>query len=208
MAVTTKYSLQFLLECVRKEHDLENDAIKAALMDTTFAFDATTNFAWDASAWSTGTAKSLGDLVKPTTENGYIYKCTTAGTTDSAEPTWPTTIGNTVTDNTATWTCWSVNVSESEITAGNGYTAGGETMTNISASKDTTGTEVDVAADNITWTASAGPIATTGAAILYNSTHANKTVVLSIDFGADYDTADGKLFQLNFENDLANIYTG
>ena len=44
-------------------------------------------------------------LVQPTTNNGYIYQCTTAGTSGGSEPTWPTTIGNTVADGTVTWTC-------------------------------------------------------------------------------------------------------
>jgi hypothetical protein len=36
--------------------------------------------------------------------NGNIERCTTSGTSGSSHPTWPTTIGNTVTDNTAVWT--------------------------------------------------------------------------------------------------------
>lgn len=57
--------------------------------------------------WSTATAYSVGDRVEPTTPNGYVYKCTTAGTSHaSTEPTWPTTgIGSsTVSDGTAVWT--------------------------------------------------------------------------------------------------------
>lgn len=50
------------------------------------------------------TAYSLGDRVEPATANGFIYECTTAGTSDSSEPTMPTTVGATVTDNTAVWT--------------------------------------------------------------------------------------------------------
>jgi len=50
------------------------------------------------------TAVSSGDTVIPTTPNGRIYKCTTAGTTGSGEPTWPTTAAGTVTDGTAVWT--------------------------------------------------------------------------------------------------------
>lgn len=208
MAVTTEYSLQFLLECVRKEHDLEDDVLKVALMDTTYTFDAATHKVWDATAWAASTAYSLGDLRKPTTENGYIYKCTSAGTSGTTEPTWPTTIDTTVVDSGATWTCWSENVSESEITPGNGYIANGATMTTIAAAIDTVTNKVDITADNVTWTAAAGAIATTGAAIIHNSSHASNTIVMCIDFGADYATADGKLFQLNFSADLANIYTG
>jgi hypothetical protein len=56
-------------------------------------------------AWSNGVVKALGDAVRPTARNGYTYECTTAGTTGSTEPTWPTTVGATVTDGTVTWTC-------------------------------------------------------------------------------------------------------
>lgn len=58
--------------------------------------------------WVANTAYVLGDIVVPTSgkENGYSYICTTAGTSHAAtEPTWPTTIGGTVSDGTAVWTC-------------------------------------------------------------------------------------------------------
>ena len=55
------------------------------------------------SAWQASTAYSLGDRVIPVTPNGYVYEITTAGTTDSGEPTWPTTLDQTVVDNTAVW---------------------------------------------------------------------------------------------------------
>ena len=56
-------------------------------------------------SWAASTVYALDDLVKPLNRNGYFYKCTTAGTSAASTPTWPTTIGNTVTDNTAVWTC-------------------------------------------------------------------------------------------------------
>ncbi|MEA3432061.1 MAG: hypothetical protein U9R01_05215 [candidate division WOR-3 bacterium] len=59
----------------------------------------------DSTEWAASTAYSLGDYVRPTTANGYVYKCTTAGTSGAAEPTWPTTIGQTVTDGSVVWTC-------------------------------------------------------------------------------------------------------
>ena len=58
-----------------------------------------------ATAWVASTAYALGDIVVPTTSNGFWYECTTAGTSAAGEPTWPTTEGDTVADNTATWTC-------------------------------------------------------------------------------------------------------
>jgi len=58
--------------------------------------------------WVVGTAYVVGDYARPTTLakfTGYVYKCTTAGTSDSSEPTWPATIGDAVNDGTAVWTC-------------------------------------------------------------------------------------------------------
>lgn len=55
--------------------------------------------------WTASTAYSVGTLVKPTTATGYKYECTTAGTSGATEPTWPTTINQTVNDGTVVWTC-------------------------------------------------------------------------------------------------------
>jgi len=58
-------------------------------------------------AWAASTAYALGDFVVPTAglENGFRYECTTAGTSGGSAPTWPTTEGATVNDNTVVWTC-------------------------------------------------------------------------------------------------------
>jgi hypothetical protein len=45
---------------------------------------------------------SAGDIRD---QDGLMYECTAAGTTDSVAPTWPTTPGDTVTDGTVVWTC-------------------------------------------------------------------------------------------------------
>jgi len=57
------------------------------------------------SPWEASTAYILGDYVWPTTFNGYRYVCTTAGTSGASEPTWPTTLGDTVNDGSVVWTC-------------------------------------------------------------------------------------------------------
>ena len=60
--------------------------------------------------WAASTAKSSGDRVVPTraygtaAAKGYVYECTTAGTTGGSEPTWNTTVGGTTSDGTAVWT--------------------------------------------------------------------------------------------------------
>lgn len=55
--------------------------------------------------WTASTAYSVDDVAEPVTRNGYRYRVTVAGTSGSTQPTWPTTIGNTVTDGTVTWKC-------------------------------------------------------------------------------------------------------
>ena len=54
--------------------------------------------------WASSTAYTAGRVVRPTTGNTYLYRATGAGTSAGSEPTWPTTIGATVTDNGVTWT--------------------------------------------------------------------------------------------------------
>lgn len=69
-------------------------------------------------AWTASTAYVVGDIVRATTlpGTGLVFKCITAGTSDSTEPTWPTVIYTTqtisgtqsnkvgfVTDGTVTW---------------------------------------------------------------------------------------------------------
>lgn len=60
------------------------------------------------SAAATSTAYALGAKVKQASAASHIYQCTTAGTSGGSAPTWPTTIGATVTDGTAVWTCISI----------------------------------------------------------------------------------------------------
>lgn len=57
-------------------------------------------------AWAASTAFSVGDVRRASSSqnSGLVFECTTAGTSASAEPTWPTDIGSTVTDNTVVWT--------------------------------------------------------------------------------------------------------
>jgi hypothetical protein len=75
--------------------------------------------------WATATAYSLNDRVEPTTPNGYVYECTTAGTSHaSTEPVWPTTgIGSsTISDGTAVWTLLSARheITEVKLASTNG----------------------------------------------------------------------------------------
>ena len=57
-------------------------------------------------AWAASTAFSVGDIRRASTEqaSGLFFRCTTAGTSAATEPSWPTDIGSTITDNTCVWT--------------------------------------------------------------------------------------------------------
>ena len=57
-------------------------------------------------AWAASTAFSVGDIRRATTDQAsrLWFRCTTAGTSASGEPSWPTDIGGTITDNTCVWT--------------------------------------------------------------------------------------------------------
>jgi hypothetical protein len=59
------------------------------------------------SDWVAATAYVAGNVRKPTSTklNGFCYMCDTAGTTAATEPTWPTTLGGTVTDGSVVWRC-------------------------------------------------------------------------------------------------------
>jgi hypothetical protein len=55
--------------------------------------------------WEATTEYAVGQQVVPTELNGFIYECTVGGTSDSGEPTWPTTLNATVVDDGVTWRC-------------------------------------------------------------------------------------------------------
>jgi hypothetical protein len=55
--------------------------------------------------WTASTAWVVGDVVAPTTLNGYFYRCSSAGTGGASEPTWGTTVGGNTTDSGATFVC-------------------------------------------------------------------------------------------------------
>jgi hypothetical protein len=107
---------------------------------------------------------------------------------------------------TADTNVWS-DVSGQEIAAGNGYTANG-----ISVARNTTDWDVlteDDANDralvqlkNIVWTASGGPIPSSGGGARYailmddNGTPANRDVIAVFDLGSDRTVSDGQTLTL------------
>ena len=47
---------------------------------------------WSNKAWT------YGDIVRPTAGDLYLFMCSTAGTGNATQPTWPTVVGQTVTE--------------------------------------------------------------------------------------------------------------
>lgn len=62
-----------------------------------------------ANSWGTSRANStvylVGTILRPASANGFLYSISTAGTSGGSLPTYPTTVGATVADGTATLTC-------------------------------------------------------------------------------------------------------
>lgn len=59
-------------------------------------------------AWQASHVYTLGQSVHPVTPNTYRYEVTTAGTSGASEPTWPTTLGATVTNGSVVFTLVSI----------------------------------------------------------------------------------------------------
>lgn len=85
---------------------------------------------------------------------------------------------------------WS-DVSSSEIAAGNGYATGGKTLLSGELVQNDLTNKGVMTWQNAEWEAVGGDIADTGAAIIYDDTHANKVVLGCSDFGVNYATVQG-----------------
>ena len=85
-----------------------------------------------------------------------------------------------------------------EIAAGNGYTAGGATVT-VSSSTETSGTYSLIgSAANPTWTAS-GTVGPFRYVVLYDNTPVNKNLIGYWDYGSNLTLASGNTFTVAFD---------
>jgi len=82
-------------------------------------------------------------------------------------------------------------VTASQIATGNGYTQDSKTLTTVAVTEDDVNDKAYVTCDDPSWTASGGDIGPFGAAILYDDTTADDTVIGCVDFGVDYTIYNG-----------------
>ena len=100
--------------------------------------------------------------------------------------------------NTAPVATNSVKADLTEISAGNGYTAGGNAAS-VTSSAQTSGTYKLVLGDPATWTASGGSIGPFRYAVLYNDTATNKELIGWWDYGSSITLASGESFAVDFD---------
>lgn len=100
--------------------------------------------------------------------------------------------------NTAPLATNSVKADLTEISAGNGYTAGGVTAS-VSSSSQSSGVYKLVLSDPATISASGGSVGPFRYAVLYSDTAANDELIGWWDYGSSVTLASGESFAIDFD---------
>jgi hypothetical protein len=90
-------------------------------------------------------------------------------------------------DTHATW----ADVSTDELSNGNGYTTGGQTVTVASITEDDSNDYASAVITDFSWTASGGSIGPTPGVLIYDNTTSDDTVIGFIAFGSELTITDG-----------------
>lgn len=90
-----------------------------------------------------------------------------------------------------------------EISAGNGYTAGGGTLTSVTWTQTSGTATLDAA--TFTWTASGGSIGPFRYVVLYNDDAANDELIGWYDYGSSITLSDTEEFDFTVSSELLDI---
>lgn len=105
MLTTSTYTPNFATHAYKS--DVTNEVTGTGYTATGQVLSTPTMAYVAANSWAVARANSTayvaGDVVRPATGNGFLYQALTSGTSNSTIPTYPTTIGGTVTDTGVTW---------------------------------------------------------------------------------------------------------
>lgn len=105
MLMTNTYSVN--LDTHETKADITNEVSGTGYTAGGVTLASKTSTYTAADSWGTARANStaygLGDIVRPSTGNGHLYRAIIAGTSAGAPPTFPTVSGQTVTDGGVTW---------------------------------------------------------------------------------------------------------
>lgn len=89
-------------------------------------------------------------------------------------------------------------IAQTEVAAGNGYTTGGVTLSNVTVNtENTNGARLD--ADDASWAVTGGALAASFA-ILYNATDTNSPPLAFIDFDGSQSASPGTDFKIVWSN--------
>lgn len=171
--------------------------VKCALLTESYVPAQNRHEVFTAPEWQSGTSYSVGDYVIPSVQNGHIYRCITAGNSGTAEPSWPTSDGDTVGDGTVEWECIANGDLAFHEVEGIGYTSGGQEILNKIISQAEGVTTFD--GDNVVW---ANSTITARYAVIYE---VSTGVLLAYqDFGENKSSSSGSFeIQWNAEGIFA-----
>jgi len=89
-------------------------------------------------------------------------------------------------------------ISANEIANGNGYTTGGQSLSNVSWAWNSGISKWKWDADDLTWTAVGGAIGPANGAIIFDNTTSDKKLVAFIDFGQSETAGQDTDFKITF----------
>ncbi len=87
-------------------------------------------------------------------------------------------------------------VASGQIGTGYGYTQNDKTLANVSVTEDDANDQTKITWNDVTWPASGGSIGPAAAAVIYDETTLDNTVVGCLDFGQVLTAPDGNDFNL------------